>query len=303
MHECPTFRATIASQAPALLLLLAAFLLTVPIEARAGTGRAPPSANALFGAVGQPTAGPESRILGSYARGCLEGAEQLPVEGPGWQVVRLSRNRSWGHPELIDFIERLAAAGRRAGEPSLVIGDMSQPRGGPLRYGHASHQIGLDVDIWLSPPPTPPLSPEQRERLVPVSMLKQGQYSVDPNRFGGFQAALIHRAALFPEVERIFVNPGIKKALCLTAGTDRAWLGKVRPWYGHDEHMHVRLRCPPGQTFCKPQDPPPAGDGCGRDLARWLAQDFYLPPVLDKPARPLALAALPAACRAVLREP
>ena len=34
------------------------------------------------------------------------------------------------------------------------------------------------------------------------------------------------------EVERIFVHPAIKKALCQTKDTDRKWLGKVRPWLG-----------------------------------------------------------------------
>jgi murein endopeptidase len=32
-------------------------------------------------------------------------------------------------------------------ERGLLIGDMSQPRDGPMLYGHSSHQIGLDVDI------------------------------------------------------------------------------------------------------------------------------------------------------------
>ena len=40
------------------------------------------------------------------------------------------------------------------------------------------------------------------------------------------------------------VNPAIKKALRRGAGRDRAWLSKVRPWYGHDYHFHDPLLLP-----------------------------------------------------------
>lgn len=261
------------------------------------------SANQLFGAVREPTADRRPEVIGSYARGCLRGAVELPASGPGWEVMRLSRNRNWGHPSLVRFIERLAAETERADGVGILVGDLGQPRGGPARFGHASHQTGLDADIWLMPPPPRPLSLDDRERLVPVSMVQDDRYAVDPSRFGRRQAALIRRAALSPEVARIFVNPGIKAALCATAEGDRRWLGKVRPWWGHDAHMHVRLRCPAGQPSCEDQDPPPAGDGCGAELERWLGQTSYKPKDTTRPARPVALAALPAQCRVVLREP
>ncbi|MEK0083879.1 penicillin-insensitive murein endopeptidase [Benzoatithermus flavus] len=261
------------------------------------------SANQLFGAVREPTADRRPEVIGSYARGCLRGAVELPVSGPGWEVMRLSRNRNWSHPSLVRFIERLAADTEREDGVGILVGDLGQPRGGPARFGHASHQIGLDADIWLMPPPARPLSLDDRERLVPVSMVQDDRYAVDPSRFGRRQAALIRRAALSPEVARIFVNPGIKAALCATAEGDRRWLGKVRPWWGHDAHMHVRLRCPAGQLSCEDQDPPPAGDGCGAELERWLGRPPYKPKDTTQPARPVALAALPAECRVVLREP
>jgi penicillin-insensitive murein DD-endopeptidase len=262
------------------------------------------SANELFGEVDGPTAAREPEVIGSYSRGCLRGAVELPATGPGWEVMRTSRNRNWGHPSLIAFVERLAAETRRAGGPGILVGDMAQPRGGPLRYGHASHQIGLDVDVWLTPPPNRILTPDERESLLAVSMVEDDRYAIDPDHFGRFQAALIRRAATFPEVERVFVNPGIKKALCATADDgERDWLGKLRPWWGHDDHLHVRLRFPGDQPQCREQDPPPDGDGCGTDLRRWLGQTPYKPKDLLKPTRPVPLAALPAACREVLREP
>jgi penicillin-insensitive murein endopeptidase len=279
-----------------------AFQLAAVVPARAAGGGA--SANALFGAVEEPTSDRNVEVIGTYARGCLRGAVELPPSGPGWEVMRTSRNRNWGHPALVDLVERLAAAVRRDTGSGILVGDMAQPRGGPLAFGHASHQIGLDVDVWLMPQPPRRLSPDDRESLVAVSMVKEDRYAVDPARLGRFQAALIRRAAMFPEVERVFVNPGIKKALCATASDDdRDWLGKVRPWYGHDDHTHVRLRCPADQPSCKDQDPPPDGDGCGADLKRWLRQTPYRPKDLLTPARPVSLGALPAACRRVLREP
>src|SRR3954470_23364844 len=167
------------------------------------------SANELFGEVNGPTAAREPEVIGSYSRGCLRGAVELPATGPGWEEMRTSRNRNWGHPSLIAFVERLAAETRRAGGSGKLAGDMAQPRGGPLRYGHASHQIGLDVDVWLTPPPDDRLlSEDDRESLTAVSMVKEGRYAVDVGRFGLFQAGLIRRAAEHPEVARVFVNPG-----------------------------------------------------------------------------------------------
>ena len=64
--------------------------------------------------------------------------------------MRLSRNRNWGHPKLVEFLERLSAKGAKVGWPGLLVGDMAQPRGGPMLTGHASHQVGLDADIWLT---------------------------------------------------------------------------------------------------------------------------------------------------------
>ena len=113
----------------------------------------------------------DAAVIGSYAKGCLAGGTALPIDGPAWQAMRLSRNRVWGHPELIAFIERLAIGARADGWPGLLVGDMAQPRGGPMRTGHASHQIGLDVDLWLTPMPDRRLTGEERETISAVSML------------------------------------------------------------------------------------------------------------------------------------
>jgi hypothetical protein len=162
----------------------------------------------LFGAVHQPTTGPELPI-GGYAKGCIAGAVQLPADGPGWQAMRLSRDRRWGTTELVSYIEALAKSAAQDGWPGILVGDMGQARGGPMKSGHASHQIGLDVDIWLQPVPDHVLSAKERESVSAVSVLKKGTRLVDPKLFGEAERMLIYRAALLPGVARIFVAPGI----------------------------------------------------------------------------------------------
>ena len=121
-------------------------------------------AKELFGRKTAP-ANLQTRTIGFYSKGCLAGAMALPINGATWQVMRLSRNRNWGHPNLVQFLERLAAQAPKTGWHGLLVGDMSQPRGGPMLTGHASHQVGLDADIWLSSMPPRELSRVEREEM------------------------------------------------------------------------------------------------------------------------------------------
>src|ERR1700719_1581579 len=97
------------------------------------------AAKRVFGLAVTPASGP-ARAIGDYTKGCVAGAVQLPADGPTWQVMRPSRNRGWGHPLLIGFLQRVAATLPAAGWPGLLVGDIGQPRGGPMLTGHASHQ-------------------------------------------------------------------------------------------------------------------------------------------------------------------
>jgi penicillin-insensitive murein endopeptidase len=220
----------------------------------------------------------------------------------------LSRNRYWGHPNLVALVRRLAdKAHKDAGWPGILIGDMSQPRGGPMLTGHASHQVGLDADIWLTPMPDRRLSREEREETSAVMMVRADRLDIDPGAWTPSHLAVIRAAAQEPSVQRIFVNAAIKKALCREAKGDRGWLHKVRPMYGHDYHFHIRIKCPPGSSGCESQAEPPAGDGCKpADLAYWFKDSILHPkPPKEppKPKPPITLAQLPAACRQVLAAP
>jgi penicillin-insensitive murein DD-endopeptidase len=228
----------------------------------------------------------------------------LPIiNGPDWQVMRLSRNRNWGHPVLIRFLERYAARAKAAGWPGLLVGDMAQSRGGPMVNGHASHQIGLDVDVWLTPMRDRQLSRDERETIVATNYVAPDGKEVDASVWTLTDLAMIRAAAVDPEVDRIFVNAAIKKKLCEEAGSDRSWLHKVRAWYKHNDHEHIRLHCPPGAVECKGQRPVPAEEGCGRDLDWWFTEPVLHPKPPTGPGRELTLANLPAACRSVLDAP
>ncbi|HSM18781.1 MAG TPA: penicillin-insensitive murein endopeptidase [Hyphomicrobiales bacterium] len=267
-----------------------------------------PPAKELFGHVEKPAQG-APQAIGGYARGCLSGAAELPVDGPFHQAMRLSRNRTWGHPELVDFLKDLAEkANERAGWPGILLGDLAQPRGGPMLQGHASHQIGLDADIWLMPSPPRRYAADEREEVSAVSVIgaeeevpQGGDWKVDPTIWTGGHAEVIKAAASDSRVARIFVHPAIKRALCRGAGNDRAWLRKVRPWYGHHYHFHVRLSCPAGSKNCENQAAPPPGDGCGKALDWWFSDAPYRKPgdPPPKPKAPLRMADLPAQCKAV----
>jgi penicillin-insensitive murein endopeptidase len=264
-------------------------------------------AKELFARRVLPAAGP-ARVVGFYAKGCIAGARALPINGETWQVMRLSRNRNWAHPDMVALLERLAnKAHRDAGWPGILIGDMSQPRGGPMLTGHASHQVGLDADVWLTPMPNRRLSREEREEMSAVMMVRSDRLDVDPNTWMPSHLAVIRAAAQEPSVQRIFVNAAIKKALCREAKGDRGWLSKVRPMYGHDYHFHIRIRCPAGSHDCESQPEPTEGEACNAsDLSYWFKDEVLHPRPPEtppKPKPPITLAEMPAGCRQILAAP
>jgi penicillin-insensitive murein endopeptidase len=259
----------------------------------------------LFGAERLPAALP-ARSYGFYSKGCFAGGVAIATDGPTWQAMRLSRNRRWGHPTLISLIERLSREAVADGWPGLLIGDISQPRGGPMVTGHASHQIGLDADIWFTKRPGRTLSAAERESIGAVSMIREKGLTVNDKVWTSSHARLLKRAASYPEVERILVHPGIKKKLCDTVTGDRGWLNKIRPFWGHDSHFHIRIGCQPGSTGCKPQAGTGSGTGCDKSLAWWFTEEPWRPnknPDAPKARDLMTMASLPKACRAVLNAP
>jgi penicillin-insensitive murein DD-endopeptidase len=255
-------------------ILLLAIVCTTPAMAET-------KANQLFGAMETPS-NQSPMPIGSYAKGCGAGMVELPESGPTWQAMRLSRGRNFGQPVLVEFLEELSVAATKVGWAGLYIGDMSQPRGGPMTSGHASHQIGLDADVWMLPPRRVDLTRAEREEISSIPVRSADQRSVTAN-WTSAHMALMRAAALDRRVDRIFVAAAVKIEMCQTATpADTIWLRKIRPIAGHDTHFHVRLRCPPGASECQTQTPTVAelsngGNGCD-DTLMWWVTDYLEPP-------------------------
>lgn len=268
------------------------------------------SAKVLFAAEKLPSLG-KAMAIGYYPRGCLQGGVALPVNGPTWQVMRVSRNRNWGHPSLVRFLERFApAAAKATGWNGILVGDMAQPRGGPTPYGHRSHQTGLDVDVWFMPMPGHTLSAEEREKTSAINLVADDWKRINPKTWTPQHAAFIRTAAEQPSVERVLVNAAIKKEMCRIDGNRKSdWMSKVRPWYAHHDHIHVRLKCPDDSPACRGQ--PAVTDeqdnGCSdKTLEHWFSDKVLNPPkptTPPKPPRPLTMADFPPACQTVLAAP
>ncbi|NEX46132.1 penicillin-insensitive murein endopeptidase [Tabrizicola algicola] len=294
-------------------LMLAAALCAPALFA--GAAEAQQLANQLFGAHASPSQ-QKPMPVGSYAKGCAAGLVELPESGPSWQAMRLSRGRNFGHPEMINFLVDLSRTAQQIGWAGLYIGDISQPRGGPMTSGHASHQIGLDADIWQLPPERLNLTRRERENISSIPVRSADQKSVTRN-WTARHHAIMRAAALDPRVDRIFVAAAVKIEMCKTATrADTPWLQKIRPVAGHDTHFHVRLKCPKGARLCETQKPTVAelskgGNGCDETLTWWVT-DYLNPPksTTKKPVDPdvprarhprqFTMADLPKQCQDVL---
>ncbi|TAK60952.1 penicillin-insensitive murein endopeptidase [Methylobacter sp.] len=245
--------------------------------------------------------GDNAQSIGSYTAGCLSGAVSLPPNGTGYQLMRPTRGRSYGHPDLIRFIESIAKTASLQHWGVLLIGDLGQPRGGPTPSGHRSHQTGLDVDIWYllsQQAAIRNLEFNERETWSSPSVLAANSDIIDDSQWSPAHEKILETAARRPEVDRIFVNPSVKRLLC-TRKSAHDWLRKVRPWWGHDDHFHVRLKCPTNNKNCTGQEPLPESDGCDASLAWWFSEEAKTQALAAKKPEPPVL---PALCDVVLKK-
>ena len=294
-----------------MLRLIAIFVLALTLPTSAET-----TAATLFSAKPQPTS-QNPMVIGAYGKGCAAGNVELPQTGPTWQAMRLSRHRNFGNPVLVDYLQDLSAKVTAFGWRGLYIGDLGNPRGGPMNSGHASHQTGLDADIWFLKPTRLDLTAKEREKISSISIRSENQLSVNENWDLSYRD-MLKAAASDPRVDRIFVAAAIKIEMCKTAtAADAKWLQRIRPEANHQDHLHVRLKCPPGNALCLTQKPTVSelskgGSGCDDTLKYWVS-DAYLHPKPVKPptplqppkprkrgAREMLMSDLPAQCMAVL---
>ena len=275
------------------LIATAFSILSAVIAAQTGTER---HLFTEWAAIKAPLPGTPAAI-GFYSAGCLQGGQVLPPDGTGYAVMRPSRRRFYGHPALIHYLTTFAESRPGGVGRLLLIGDLGPPRGGPTLSGHASHQNGLDADIWLITRAARPTA-AQRERLgAPGFVIDRKQLRAT---WSTGQADLLVAAADHSEVNRIFVSPAIKRYMC-GRFPSASWLYRLRPWWGHEDHFHVRLMCPVGNALCQEQDPlDPLDNGCGADLDWWFSADADREWSKIRASRePRRFPTLPAACSAM----
>jgi penicillin-insensitive murein endopeptidase len=246
--------------------------------------------------VSSPSSG-LARSIGLPGAGCVQGAASLPRRAPTYVVVHPERRRDFGHPDLIAYLREVAGAARTLKLGPLYIGDLGQARGGPTPTGHRSHQNGLDVDLWYGPPAQPPV-PGKSATPPSVVDLRTGKMLPAWNRRA---AGLVELAASRAPVDRIFVHPAVKRALCQDKARRGPWLARVRPWWGHQDHFHVRLRCPTNSPDCTPQPALTGGEGCDASLDWWFSADAKKTAAKRTPPGEGA-PAMPAPCEALLGE-
>lgn len=241
-------------------------------------------------------------IYGSVTSGCIAGAESL-AGSRDFSVMRPSRNRYYAHPIMKEFITDFAQAYYRERHEYVLIGDASQPRGGPFGIPgapsmHGSHQTGIDVDIWYDTS-IDHLAEEDLEGKRASSLVDLDGEKMSAEWDLPRVSTLLRTAASFKNVERIFVHPAIKRELC--AHSRGRWLRKIRPWFGHADHFHVRLTCPKNESCRSIGDTLPRGSGCDKSLQWWFGEDAK---IKAKQRVPLfRMPHLPSACAKVLPQP
>jgi murein endopeptidase len=177
-------------------------------------------------------AGP-SRAVGRPRHGRLVNGVELPEVSADWltwdpvlKQIPDRPERRWGTAKLIATIRRVLAAWHLAHPemPQVLIGDLSRPHGGVFdrRYGglgHASHQNGLDADIYY---------PRKDHRLL-----------------AAYKPDLIDRPLAQDLLDR-FVAAGVQYVFVGTRTHLRGPRRIVQVIAHHNDHMHVRIFPPRG---------------------------------------------------------
>jgi len=211
----------------------------------------------------------QARAVGFYTDGSLEDGGCLPAEGEGYMQLYRDVEHIWATSELLGMISQTARdMGERYPHPPydrLQVEEMSAQNGGEVD-GHASHENGLDVDLQYYKSDRVEHTPSDAQYYAPSMVTAGGQVSANFDLERNWELMkTLHRHG---DVQRIFVDRKLKAALCSYARAKNeftaniAVLRSLQHQTNHADHMHVRLRCPPGSQGCRPQADPPAGAGC-----------------------------------------
>ena len=183
---------------------------------------------------------------------------------------------------------------------------MAQARGGPMLTGHTSHQLGLDADIWLTPMPDRELTRQEREEMSATDMVRRRQAR---HRSVGLDAGACRahpRRGAEPAIERILVNPAIKKALCREADRRPRLVAQGASVVGAQLSHASAHRLPGRQSGMQAAGSDAGTEGCGADLDYWFRDAILNPPPPKEPPKPkppLTMADLPPSCKQIVFTP
>ena len=243
-------------------------------------------AKELFGR--RPTAGAArgARRSASTPKAASPARVALPINGQTWQVMRLSRNRNWGHPTLVEFLEQLGREGhqgrlaRAAGRRHVAAARRPdadrpcQPSGRPRRRHLADADARPRADAARARGNVGHHG--GRPRTARTSIRRSGRRRMPrssrrrPRTRRSSASSSMRRSRRRSAARPAPIAPG-----CARCG--RYW--------GHDYHFHIRMRCPADSPDCKPQEPVPAGDGCGKELDWWFTDAVLHPKPPPPPKR------------------
>jgi murein endopeptidase len=165
----------------------------------------------------------DSRAVGTPDAGRLVRGVRFPASGEHfftWDPL-LHRNpdragRRWGTDDLVRVVLRVVTgyAASHPSAPRIGIGDLSRRFGGPFGPRHASHQNGLDVDVYY---------PRSDGRERPPRVAAQIDHELAQDLVDRFVAA---------GASIVFVGPNTSL---------RGPPGIVQVLWNHDNHLHARF--------------------------------------------------------------
>lgn len=246
-----------------------------------------------------------SESVGTYNNGCMIYPSELPQNGEGYRSPRFSRRHNFANPEMLKFIDDLSYRVKEKYGKQILVSDISKNNGGPIPFLHSSHQTGLDADIWYRLyDPQQNLTQDDLENLQPVNMVSKDWKNIS-EFWSVDNEDILRTAAQDSKVDRIFVNPVIKKQFC-SKYKNEPWQAKIRPWWRHNEHFHVRLKCPANSPECEMKGDPIKGSGCDGTLDWWFSEEAKLPKTKKEAEGKITeeeiFSRLPERCKEVLKD-
>jgi penicillin-insensitive murein DD-endopeptidase len=217
----------------------------------------------------------DSSSIGSPFDGRLVNGVPLPLSGPGFRHNPLKdRGRRYGTAELVGALARAAGAVHEALPGSeLTIDDLSARDGGDIP-GHASHRSGRDVDVSFylldgdrrpRPGHSIPLDPDGRgtDYHALDDPADDDPVILDVPRTWKLVEALVLDSEA--HVQRIYVVEHVRTILLEHARSIGAPERAIelfadvtcQPAFPHDDHMHIRLFCTPGDVKAGCEDTSP----------------------------------------------